>query len=53
MLGSVDLTMPQLLEQLHKKLRDQLTPIFRDPLEALPLEIVMMILQHFNFIQIV
>ncbi|KAN0081983.1 hypothetical protein V8E54_003281 [Elaphomyces granulatus] len=43
----------QLLEQLHKKLRDQLTPIFRDPLEALPLEIVMMILQHFNFKQIV
>lgn len=49
MLGSINLTTPQLLEQLHNKLRDKMAPKFRDPFETLPLEIIMMILEYFNF----
>lgn len=43
----------QLIEQLHGKLRDKLSEKLNDPFRVLPLEIATMVLQHFNFRQIV
>ncbi|KAL2003061.1 hypothetical protein VTN02DRAFT_5139 [Thermoascus thermophilus] len=42
-----------LLEQLRDKLRCSIGAKFQDPFSVLPLEIVVMILRHFNFKQIV
>lgn len=43
----------QLIEQLHGKLRDKMSEKLNDPFKLLPLEIATMVLQHFNFRQIV
>ncbi|BCR91843.1 Leucine Rich Repeat domain protein [Aspergillus chevalieri] len=42
-----------LVEQLHNKLRDKMSAKLLDPFTVLPLEVAVMILQHFNFKQIV
>ncbi|KKK26834.1 hypothetical protein ARAM_003398 [Aspergillus rambellii] len=43
----------QLVEQLHDKLRDKLVSKCYDPFSVLPLEIANMVVQHFDFRQIV
>ncbi|KAE8146734.1 hypothetical protein BDV25DRAFT_132689 [Aspergillus avenaceus] len=43
----------EIVEQLHNKLRDKLTVKACDPFSVLPLEIATMILQYFDFKQIV
>ncbi|KAF7594397.1 hypothetical protein BBP40_009378 [Aspergillus hancockii] len=43
----------ELLEQLYDKLRDKMTAKCCDPFSVLPLEIATMVLQHFDFRQIV
>ncbi|THC98714.1 hypothetical protein EYZ11_001777 [Aspergillus tanneri] len=43
----------QLIEQLHNKLRDKMTVKCYDPFSVLPLELASLVLQHFEFKQIV
>lgn len=43
----------QLVEQLHNKLRDKMAAKCHDPFTVLPYEMAVMVLQHFNFKQIV
>lgn len=43
----------QLVEQLHNKLRSKMSEKLNDPFSILPLEITTMVLQYFNFKQIV
>ncbi|KAB8227434.1 Leucine Rich Repeat domain protein [Aspergillus alliaceus] len=43
----------ELVERLHNKLRDKMAAKCRDPFSILPLEIAAMVLNHFDFKQIV
>lgn len=43
----------QIVEQLHNKLQDKMSVKYLDPFSVLPFEVATMILEHFDFRQLV